>query len=293
MKPLRALVLLAAALPGHVHASTELERVLAADAAFAADSLERGQHAAFTAWLAADGVVFRPRPVVAREWLATHEQASGRLQWSPAAGVVDCTGRLAVTTGPWSYRNPESDDVSAGHYLSVWRLDADVEWRVLLDHGIGHEPEARPPVTLRSAFAALWPEPSGQSCSRGGRARGLADADADLNAAIRSLGLGLALRKAASSDALAYRDDSPPRAMVESDGPVDRAFAADSEVRTLFVGVEEGSDLGYSYGDITAPAAASVGPVARAVFVRIWQREGRRWRVALDMLTALAEEEEP
>jgi ketosteroid isomerase-like protein len=293
MKPLCALVLLATALPGLVRASTALESVLAADAAFAADSLERGQQAAFLAWLAVDGVVFRPRAVVARDWLATHEQASGQLQWSPAAGAVGCSGRLAVTTGPWSYRNSASDDAAAGHYLSVWRLDADGEWRVLLDHGIGYEPDARPPVSLRSAFTALWPGQSGKRCSRGGRAKGLADADADLNVAIRSVGLAPALRQSASSNALAYRDDFPPDALVETDWPTDRAFAAGSEVRTLFVGVEEQSDLGYSYGDIAAPAAASVVPVARAVFVRIWQREGRRWRVALDMLTALVEEEEP
>jgi len=74
--------------------------MLAADTAFAAMSRERGAQQAFHACLTSDGVVFRPTAVTGGVWFATHEQASGRLDWKPAAAAVDCAGGLAVTTGP-------------------------------------------------------------------------------------------------------------------------------------------------------------------------------------------------
>lgn len=89
----RVLVLVAGAFPFVVLADCAArEAVLAADTAFAALSAERGAQQAFQAYLAGDGVVFRPTAVAGGEWLETHKQASGRLEWSPAAVAVDCVG---------------------------------------------------------------------------------------------------------------------------------------------------------------------------------------------------------
>ncbi len=263
-----------------------LDGVMATDAAFAALAVERGQQRAFEDNLARDGVIFRPTAVNGLEWLATHEPASGRLAWSPAGGAIACDGRLAVTTGSWTYANPDSGDAASGHYLSVWRREPDGHWRLVLDHGIDHAPGAAPAIVLSDALAALWPNGGQQAC-RASRWRGsLDEEERRLDEAIRARGLIEALRSAAAEGALAYRDDQPPGALAASGAANDRSFGVGSEAQARFVGADPASNMGYSYGEIASPADSST-QAARAVYVRIWRNDGKRWLVALDMTTML------
>ncbi|HSG89674.1 MAG TPA: nuclear transport factor 2 family protein, partial [Pseudomonadales bacterium] len=265
------------------------EAVLAADTAFAALSTERGAQQAFQAYLANDGVVFRPTAVAGGEWFATHEQASGRLEWSPAAAAVDCAGGLAVTTGPWRYRNPAGGDPVAGHYLSLWRQDANGEWFVVLDHGIDESAEAAAAAGLQAGFDALWPAERDCSPASGANAASLAKQDRELNSAIRSRGIDVALRRHAHAAAVAYRDDAPPRP-VTADWPADApALGSRLEGRGRSAIAAPGSDMGYTYGEIVEPAKRRTEPRAKAVYVRVWLHDGRSWRLALDMSTPLDE----
>lgn len=265
------------------------EAVLAADTAFAALSSERGAQQAFQTYLASDGVVFRPTAVAGGEWLATHEQASGRLEWSPAAAAVDCAGSLAVTTGPWRYRNPEGGDPVAGHYLSIWRQDSNGEWFVVLDHGIDESGDAVAAGGLQASLDALWPGSSDCPRASGANAELLAKQDRALNAAIRSKGIDIALRRHAHAAAVAYRDDAPPRSMA-ADWPADGlALGGRLEGRARSAIAATGSDMGYTYGEIVEPAKSRAEPRPKAVYVRVWLHDGRDWRLALDMSTPLAE----
>lgn len=294
MKILRVMVLLAACAavaPGAAVSETTVARqaldaVLAADGAFAALSLDRGQQVAFQQYLAPGGIVFRPGPVIGRDWLATHEQPSGRLEWTAAAGAVACNGQIAVTTGPWTYENPEGGDVAAGHYLSVWRREPDGAWRVALDQGIDHAPDAAPSVSLQAALAALWPELSVRACRAGRGADALAAAERDLDAAIRAKGLAAALRRCAADGALGYRDGLPPGPLAGVAEAADAAFTEGSAATPQAVIAEAGSNLGYTYGEIVAPVQGMT-PAARTIYVRLWRADGRRWRLALDMTTAI------
>lgn len=295
-KLLRALAVLAGACPVVVLAASEAqEGVLASDAAFAALSVEHGSQQALQAWLAGDGIVFRPTAVVGREWLATHEQASGRLDWRPAAAAVDCTGRLAATTGPWVYANSEGGEPASGHYLSLWRRDDDGEWSVVLDHGIDHAPQAETSAPLQVAFDTLWPSEAPRGCGKAsdGNAEGLAKADRRLNAAIRAKGIDAALRRFAQAGAVAYRDDSPPR-RVAADWPADgAAYGGRLEGRAGATIAEPGSDMGYTYGEIVDATKRRSAAKVRAVYVRVWRHDGREWRLGLDVLTPLADDPGP
>jgi len=284
----RGLALLACTCPLVVFAATEAQdAVLDADAAFAGLSAERGQQAAFQSFLASDGVVFRPTAVVGRDWLATHEQASGRLEWIPAAAAVDCSGQLAVTTGPWLYSNTEGGEPVAGHYLSIWRQEADGAWVVVLDHGIDDGRSESAPGPLQAALDALWPAAAPRPCDGKGEPKGLAKADGQLNDAIRSKGIDVALRQFAAIGALAYRDESPP-APLGDPWPADAATVGRTvDARTQSAIASPGSDMGYTYGEIVEPAESGEVPRIRAIYVRLWRHDGHDWRVALDMLTPL------
>jgi hypothetical protein len=53
------------------------------------------------------------------------------------------------------------------------------------------------------------------------------------------------------------------------------------------VSVAPDSDFGFSDGVVEASGQSPSQPAARASYVRVWHRDGRAWRVALDMLTPL------
>jgi ketosteroid isomerase-like protein len=261
--------------------STVVDDVQAADAAFAARATEIGHHAAFIEYLAQDAVLFRPEAVPGQEWLATHEPAGGRLEWTPAAGAVGCTAVLALTTGPWRYSNEEGGEPVAGHYLSVWRRDAQSQWRVVLDHGIDHA-VAVTAESLQAALARLWPDAASRTCDGRDDSGSLAAADERFNGQVTRRGLLPALQRTAAEGALVFRDDAPPALLAGWPPDLDAAFGAGTVAHTVGAVFEPGTDLAVTHGTLQSPDGSR-----RALFVRVWSRDGRRWKVAIDMRTPL------
>ena len=262
--------------------STALEDVFAADAAFAANAADNGHHAAFIDYLAEDAVLFRPEAVPGQEWLATHEPAGGRLEWTPAAAAVGCTAALAVTTGPWQYSNADGGELVAGHYLSVWRREAPGQWRVALDHGIDHA-GAVPAGQLQAALARFWPDgAAADGCPGRADLAGLVRAEAQLNAQVERRGLLPALQRMADAGALAYRDELAPGPLQGLQPGGDGAYGPGTVARTVGTLFETDTDLAVTHGVLQVPD----GP-QRSLFVRVWKREGRRWRVVIDLRTPL------
>ncbi len=282
MKILRPFLLAIALGPlSDARGSTAADDVRAADAAFAARAVEVGHHAAFIDYLAEDAVLFRPEAVPGPEWLATHEPASGRLEWSPAAAAAGCDGTLAVTTGPWRYSNSSGGEPVAGHYLSIWRRDAQAEWRVVLDHGIDHA-EVVPAEQLQAAFARFWPHGGAGQCGGREDAAALIAAEERVNAQVARQGWRAAAGHAAGEGALAYRDDAAPGPLTALRDDADAAFGPGTTVRTVGTVFEPGTDLAVTHGVLR-----SADGLQRALFVRVWARDRRKWRVVIDMRTPL------
>lgn len=273
-------------------AAAPLDDVLAADAAFALRSVEVGQQAAFLEVLADESVLFRPEAVAGREWFATHESATGRLEWTPSAGAVNCSGQLAVTTGRWQYVNVAGGEPVSGHYLSLWRRDGEGRWRVLLDHGIDHAADAAPPEPLAGLLAALWVGDEPGTCGERLHGAELESAEEALNRAIKRRGLTEALSRAAKPGALVYRDDSPPARLAGDGPPMDARFGKGTVARHVGVIIQPGSDLAVSHGLLSADATQGGAPAHEAVYVRVWTLDDNRWRVAIDMQTPLPADRE-
>ena len=268
-------------LPPMASGSTAVEDARAADAAFASRAAEIGHHAAFIEYLADDAVLFRPEAVRGQEWLATHEPAGGRLEWMPSAAAAGCTAGLAVTTGPWRYSNSDGGEPVAGHYLSLWRLDAQSQWRVVLDHGIDHA-GAVPAERLQAAFARLWPGASEGKCTGRGDLDGLAEAERQFNEQVARRGLLAALQRTTGEGALIYRDAAAPGPLAGLQPDVDAMFGPGTVASTVGTVFEPRTDLAVTHGVLQ-----SLDGSERSLFVRVWRREGRRWRVAIDMRTPL------
>src|SRR5262245_47358125 len=119
-----------------IAALSPFDQVVAAERAFAAASVERGQHPAFLEYLASDANTFGPLPAPGR---AAHEgkpKSSSTLRWGPEWVAVASSGDLALSTGPWELRRPGPPAVKVtGWFFSIWKKQADGAWKVAVDSG--------------------------------------------------------------------------------------------------------------------------------------------------------------
>lgn len=103
--------------------------------AFAATMAAR-DHAAFTSFLAEETVFFgatplRGRAVVAERWKTFYEKPDAPFSWEPAEVEVLDSGTLALTSGP--VKDPSGKLI--GTFMSIWRLEAPGQWRIVFDKG--------------------------------------------------------------------------------------------------------------------------------------------------------------
>jgi hypothetical protein len=79
--------------------TTPPDDVMQADRDVASVAQDTDVREAFEQYVADDAVLFRPLPEPARDWLANHEPANGRLDWAPDGALVACDRALAITIG--------------------------------------------------------------------------------------------------------------------------------------------------------------------------------------------------
>jgi ketosteroid isomerase-like protein len=110
-------------------------QVRARETAFARTMADR-DHRAFAGFVSEEALflgqtVLRGREAVAEGWRPFFEGATAPFSWESERVEVIDSGSLAISTGP--VRGPGGERV--GTFNSTWRLEADGEWRVILDVG--------------------------------------------------------------------------------------------------------------------------------------------------------------
>jgi ketosteroid isomerase-like protein len=104
--------------------------------AFAKTMADR-DHAAFVSFLSDEAIFFagdtplRGRQTVADSWEPYYQGPEAPFSWEPEQVVVLDSGALALSSGP--VRNPAGERVAT--FQSVWRLEADGQWRIVFDKG--------------------------------------------------------------------------------------------------------------------------------------------------------------
>ena len=194
--------------------------------------------------------------------------AASQLNWTPEFADIASSGDLGYTTGPWEIRrNPQDTPVAFGHYVTLWRKQADGAWKVELDIGIGHD---RVPLANKVESPAIPKEVAAtRPKSDIDKARAsLANADQDASSS---------LLKYIATDVRLYRGGALP--MIGKGAAQDWLSKNPASLKTQQVGVKiaNAADLGYSYG--TTPTSN---------YLRIWkkQRDGS-WKIVLDLFSPI------
>ncbi|MGN6530077.1 MAG: YybH family protein [Burkholderiaceae bacterium] len=126
----------AAAAPTHADLEAIAAQVRAAETAFAQTMADRKLDR-FAGFVAEDAV-FRGatlrvgRTQVVDGWKRFFEQPAAPFSWAPDLVTVAADGRTAISTG--LARAPDGAPIS--RFTSIWRRDADGQWRVIADQGV-------------------------------------------------------------------------------------------------------------------------------------------------------------
>lgn len=111
---------------------------------FAQYSLDHGYYEAFETHLTEDAVAINPdrQPTIGLANILSYmEGGSGELSWYPVAADISKGGDLGYTWGRFTFTGVDENGetvVSHGKYMSVWKLQADGTWKVVLDGGSGN-----------------------------------------------------------------------------------------------------------------------------------------------------------
>lgn len=119
------------------------------EARFARDVARRGG-AGFAAWFADDGVMLgNGKPaVVGREAIAkaaAWTPQEYQLTWTPTDAMMGPSGDMGYTWGHYEGRGKDANGnpvTTSGRYITVWRRQADGQWKVALDAGSNEPAEA-------------------------------------------------------------------------------------------------------------------------------------------------------
>ena len=277
--------------------SADLKSMVETERAFSRTAEEKGTREAFAAFIAADGILFRPNPVVGKKWLQEHplppSAARPLLSWQPIFAAVSGAGDLGYTTGPWQFKTDIKDAKASafGNFMTVWKKQADGSWRFALDLGISN-PEPKAPATM-------WEAPAG-SPKGGGTFKpvkqeieraALMTMDREFSNASGARGAVEALRSYAATDVRLFRDNRFP--FVGKLAATDALVPLTTEWTwtPVFADVSLSGDLGYSYGAYELRDKKGSREVAeRGNYARVWKKVNGYWNVVVDVANPLPPE---
>ena len=138
-----------------VDVAKERKALMDADTQFARDTAERGVEG-WVSWFTDDGTMYPPardaiegRAAIREQMGDLYDPRSGqgglRLDWQPIRAEVSESGELGWTTG--TSKVVTTAGMRQGRYITVWRKQADGNWKVWADLGnLGQlNPTQRPP----------------------------------------------------------------------------------------------------------------------------------------------------
>lgn len=249
-------LLLSATLQGQAALRTP-EAVAAAERAFSELAGKVGTPAAFLANLTEEAIVFTPQPRNGHAAQRAQQEDGSRLSWAPEHVEMAASGDFALSTGPWQWRpKAGAEPAVQGHFLSLWVL-REGRWRVLLDVGVPHGPQA--PLPLEATALKAPTDPNARAA--------LAEAWKAFDG-VAAQDLGAALKAHAAADLRLYRSGQPVKAGTAPLAPGPPVSWTEAGTH-----VAASAELAVRWGQR--------GPSASAV--QVWRREGAAWRVAMDV----------
>lgn len=258
-----------------------LQSMVDAEKAFIKMAKERNRRDAFLFYLSDDAVTSGPNgPRKGLAHIQSRPAGKEWLFWEVGYSDIAASGDFGYNSGPWEYRNSRNDEkpVAYGEFNSVWKK-INGSWKNVLDVGIDH---AAPQEKITWSTSANTLKTSFQN----------SDAHSEIlkmeNDFLNSLSADRhnAYLAHLSGEARIMYPDYMPFLTDESKEKFLNELPTPKNIRVLDGDAASSGDLGYVYG-VAEVAVAQKGKteIKKATYVRIWKKEGRTWKIVLDVLS--------
>jgi len=268
-----------------IQAQTPLQQMVQTEQAFSRAAAEKNARDAFLEFIADDGLLFRPTAVNGKQWMNEHpvppSDKHPLLAWQPAFAGMSTAGDLGFTTGPWEFKADIKDEKPSGygHFVTLWKKQADGAWKFVVDLGINHPmpggpqtiwqpPATKPPAKVRRVDVAV-------------ARQALHDRDLELLQDAATHGFMRAFGLFASRNVRLYRVGHLPYLGVGASVVALASVKGHTSCAITGGDVSQSGDLGYTYGTYKITDASQV--TEQGSYVRIWKKEGGEWRIVLDV----------
>jgi ketosteroid isomerase-like protein len=248
------------------------------------------------AFIADDGILFRPRAVKGKQWMNEHpvppSDKRPLLSWYPTSADIARAGDMGYTTGPWEFKSDIHDakPVAFGNFLTVWKKQADGSWKFAIDLGTSNPRPDKP--------AALWQlprryrQPAGGPESNVQSEQAILFSEDSVFSGIFNWGDAQTdFDSYAAAEVRLFRNDKFPLVGKAASSAV---FPANSGVwswEPAFVEVSRSGDLGYTYGTYRLTSKdASQKILERGNYYRIWKKYAGKWKLVADLIDPVAED---
>jgi ketosteroid isomerase-like protein len=253
---------------------------------FARASLMFGRNSAFVENFAEESVIFTDRWITSGKQFWKDLKASPVvLKWEPEFMDISESRDFGISTGPWEsqeYR-PNTEPLSTGYYLTVWKKESNGIWKVILDAGST--------TPANKSYAHQFSFPFGAD-------RTIPDPPVMNTELVRQelMDREKQILSEWEKDHLnsTYSSFLAPNAIIERKGhlPTSNADTINFLIgklnrklvwKTVGAGAASSGDLGFTYGilEYQEPSASGKGH-----YVRIWRkRSGASWNIVLEMIS--------
>ncbi len=236
--------------------------IVKAERDFSAMSANIGCRKSFLANFAPDCVIFAPGPVNGIKRTTADPESTGSLIWEPVRAEIAESGEMGYTTGPWTYKI--GDKSGAGQYFSIWKVQPDGKWKVVVDAGSGNA-DGKPrrlilPTRDFRPRSGSWPGSTERD--------GLMSVDRLLGSSPKEL------EARSWPDLYLLQSTTLPHEGREAI----KSIVAPEKEQALFADVSSSGEFGYTYGSTEKGGK-------HGSYVRVWRKNrAHEWKVAVYVL---------
>jgi len=257
-----------------------LQEMVKTEQAFSKMAEETNTRDAFLAFIADDGLLFRPGAVNGKKWMIEHpgpppSDKRPLLAWQPSYAGMAVSGDMGFTTGPWEAKADINDEKPQGygHFVTVWKKQADGTWKFVVDLGISH-PQSGGPQTLWTP--AETPKKEFKPVDVPIAREALLERDRNYAAAVLRHGFAKSYAAYAARGVRLYRANNLP--FIGREASIEQLSKTTGAVKWTPVDgdVSSAGDLGYTHGTYEAGDE-------RGSYVRIWKKQNGLWRIIMDV----------
>ena len=280
---LAAIILSGFSLSAISQTKVEVGTVVSAEENFNKLVERKGIKDGFLAVADPEGIVFKPNAVKINDFYNGIDKQPGKLSWQPKFARISANGDLGFTAGPYVYQNGKTDDDKVyGDYVSIWRLDAEGKFKLLVDLGIQHpEPEQNVVTDFKEPDLSKQKAPSKDPFAGKNI---LTATDKTFNHSL-SLSALAAYKEFLSPEARYYFPGFEPMTGTDKILKFLDNEGISISAETVNVGRSTSNDLAYTYGT----ARIKKGNIVNNYnYVRVWEIDAtHKWNMLLEIFSTV------